>query len=177
MSVNNITPFSFCAAINTTVYNLNETKSEYTLHSKAEKRKIRLINTVNDILDKPYLKTNIELKDDGKYYLVITRPSLDKDRPNEEAYDNIAMDNFKRSLGLKDGIIKNCKYNDSFAITKRSEWSDHGTMEKGSSLYIPIDELGKKYYFFGGGDNKTLEKAVRKFNHYKEYLNSSFSNN
>ena len=134
-----------------------------TIQAPEDLKKQIALYKINSVLDKPYLKTNITKKDDGKYYLTITRPSEDKDRPNREAYDNISMDNFKRALGLKKYVIKNCKYNDSYTITKRREWSDNATMEKGTTLTIPLEELGQEWYLFGGGDNKLLRQAVQEY--------------
>ena len=155
---------SSSAATNiTTTRNTDSTVKSTIINPTQDKKNKVFLSTVNEVLGKPYLLTNVELKDDGNYYLVITRPDYDRDRPNKEAYDNIAMDNFKRSLGLRKHVIKNCKYNDSYAITKRRVWSDNATMEKGSSLYIPLNELGQEWYLIGGGDNKLLKQAVQEY--------------
>jgi len=116
----------------------------------------KVLNTVNNYLKTPYLQTSISTNNQKQVCLDISRPKNDKTRSDERG--DLQMANFKRKLGLKDGVIS--KNNDSYAVTDRATWSDCGTIDKGSTLTIPLKELGQKYHIFRGKENDVLKSVV-----------------
>jgi len=116
-----------------------------------------VLNTVNKCLKSPsYLSTSISTNAQKQVCVDIKRKADDKTRLDESG--NLQMAFFKRNLGLKDGVIS--KNNNSYAVTDRATWSDCGTLDKGSTLSVPLKELGQKYHLFRGDENKALRDAV-----------------
>ena len=123
------------------------------------------LNIIDEILDsEEYLKTSVK-EENGKKFLVISRPGNDIDRPGRNGVDQLCMYKIKVKLGLNDDVIKD--NNDPIRVTHRRDWSDSATFEKGSSIKIPVSEIGQKRRFcFGYGltDIKRLQEVKEKLN-------------
>ena len=134
----------------------NEIVTDHKIY-KAQQKKDKLLITIDSILDKPFLKTDIVKDDkDGNFYLKILPDTKDP------SFKNISIDFLNRKLGLNTDVIKNEKDNN---------FNDDGTLKNDSPIYVPLEEIGQKTYIINGGDNKALKKAIRKFNKLSCYLN------